>query len=71
MPRARKIGASKTTLRLYSEVQAIAKQLGNGDMTAGLEKLVQHSKESVSKGVCPVCKLPFDKCDYFKSLDND
>lgn len=71
MPRAKKRGASKNTVRLYDEVWKLAEILGRGDKTAGLDRLVLHAKESISQEVCPICKKPFDECDYFRNLEDE
>lgn len=39
MPRAKKLKATKATLRLYDDVQSLAEIVGAGDKTAGIEKL--------------------------------
>lgn len=39
MPRAKKKGASRTTLRLYDETLALAQSLGNGNKTEGIDRL--------------------------------
>ena len=71
MPRAKKIGASKTTLRLYDRLQDLSTRLGKGDKTAGIEALLAHAEESEKEGVCPICKLPFSQCEYFQQLEED
>lgn len=71
MPRAKKYGASKTTLRLYDNLQDLATWLGRGDKTAGIEAVLSHMEESKKSGICPICKKPFDDCEYFNRLENE
>lgn len=71
MPRAKKLGASKNTLRLYDRLWKLAEKLGSGSKTAGIEGVLAHFESASETGVCPICKLPFDQCEYFKRLDEE
>lgn len=70
MPRLKKHNASKNTLRLYDKVWDLAERLGNGSKTRGVEAAILHLEQSMSEGVCPICKKPFDECEYFQKLED-